>query len=580
VALVATLAFALTGCGSSSGGGSDADPAGAVPASVALYVGATVRPSGEQKTAALAAGQALTHQPDPYLRLLAALETPGSPQLNYAHDVAPWLGPHVGIFVSSLGSSSSALVSLLEQGLLGTASAGAFPFSAAGAQGALVLDTSDESKARSFVDSQAAHARAHATSYRGVAYQLNAEGVAFGIVDRLVVIGSESGMHGVINTTLGGGSLAHASGYAKLLAAAPADALAHLYTNPAAAGASKEEAATEGLAGLLSLLAGTREANVSLVASASGAGSSTTTGSSASGPSVTLDADTLASGAGGGLLAVDPQAASALAELPGESWLAIGLGHVGTKLTQDVQGLRTLGALFGSSSEGPTAGFSLSLGSIVQALTTPLGVLAANSPQAKHDFASWMGSGGIFASGASLVELRGAVVIASNDPAASQAAVGELAEQLRKTGVSVSSVSIAGTEAAVAVRLTGLPVVLDVAAGRDSNGQAKFVLGIGEASVQDALRPPSSFAGTAQDDAASAALGEGIRPSLFVDFPTLVSLLEGLGLLESPGVSKYVPYLRSSATLVGGGHTLAQTGKSGGEVERFRLVLGLSPSSG
>ncbi len=216
----------------------------------------------------------------------------------------------------------------------------------------------------------------------------------------------------------------------------------------------------------------------------------------------------------------------------------------------------------------------------MQALTTPLGVLAANSPQARHDFASWMGSGGIFASGGSLVELRGAVVIASNDPAASQAAVGELAEELRKTGVSVSSVSIAGTEAAVAVRLTGLPVVLDVAAGRDANGQAKFVLGIGEASVQDALRPPSSFAGTAQYDAASAALGESIRPSLFVDFPTLVSLLEGLGLLESPGVSKYVPYLRSSTTLVGGGHTLAQTGKSGGEIERFRLVLGLSPSSG
>ncbi len=315
-----------------------------------------MRPSGEQKTAALAAGQALTHQPDPYLRLLAALETPGSPQLNYARDVAPWLGPHACIFLSSLGSSSSALLSLLEQGLLGTASAGAFPFSAAGAQGALVLDTSDESKARSFVDSQAAHARAHATSYRGVAYQLNAEGVAFGIVERLVVIGSESGMHGVIDTTLGGGSLAHASGYAKLLAAAPADALAHLYANPAAAGASqakgsKEEGATEGLAGLLSLLAGTREANISLVAAASGAGSSTTTGSSASGPSVTLDADTLASGASGGLLAVDPQAASALAELPGESWLAIGLGHVGAKLTQDVQGLRTLGALFGSSSK-------------------------------------------------------------------------------------------------------------------------------------------------------------------------------------------------------------------------------------
>lgn len=582
--MLATLGAALAGCGSSSGGGTSADPAGAVPASVALYAGATVRPSGAQKTAALAVGQALTHQTDPYLRLLGALQTPGSPQLNYARDVAPWLGPHAGIFLSSLGSSSSALLSLLEQGLLGTATATAFPFSAAGAQGALVLDTSDVSKARSFLDGQAAHAGAHATSYRGVSYQVSTQGVAFGVVDRLAVIGSESGMHEVIDTTHGGSSLERASGYAKLLAAAPTDALAHLYTNPAAAGTpgakgSQEEAATEGLAGLLTLLAGTREANVSLVASASATGTAGA-GSSAGGPSVTLDADTLAGGGGGGgLLSVDPQAADALAELPGESWLAIGLGHVGTTLAQDVQGLRTLGALFGSSSEGPTAGFSLSLGSIVQALTTPLGVLAGTSPQAKHDFASWMGSGGIFASGGSLVELRGAVAIASNDAAASRAAVGELADQLRKMGVSASSVSIPGTEVAVAVRLTGLPVVLDVACGRDSSGQAKFVLGIGEASVQAALRPPSAFAGTAPYDAATTALGEGTRPSLFVDFPTLISLLEGLGLLETPGVSKYVPYLRSSTTLVGGGHTLKGTGQSGGEIERFRLVLGLQPSS-
>lgn len=567
LALLAALGVGLAGCGSSSGGGTSADPAGAVPASVALYVGATVRPSGAQKTAALAAGQALTHQSDPYLRLLAALQTPGSPQLDYQHDVAPWLGPHAGIFLSSLGSSSGALLSLLEQGLLGTATAGAFPFSATGAQGALVLDTSDASKARSFLDTQAARAHAQARSYRGVSYRQSAAGVAFGVVDRLAVIGSESGMHGVIDTTLGGGSLARAGGYAKLLASAPADALAHLYTNPAASGSSPakgsdEEASPEGLQALLTLLAGTREADVSLVAS---------------GGSLSLDADTLASGSGkasGGLLAVDPQAASALAELPGESWLAIGLGHVGARLSEDAQGLRTLGSLFGSSSEGPTTGLSLSLGSIVQALTTPLEALAADSPRARRDFASWMGSGGIFASGAGLAELRGAVAIASNDPAASRAAVGELAEQLRKTGVSASSVSIAGTEAAVAVRLSGLPVVLDVADGRDSSGQAKFVLGIGEASVQDALHPPGSFAGTAPDDAAAAALGEGTQPSVFVDFPTLVSLLEGLGLLESSGVSKYVPYLRSSATLVGGGRKLA------GEVERFRLVLGLQPSPG
>lgn len=572
-ALLAVLGGVLSGCGSSSVSATAADPAGAVPASAALYAGATVRPTGAEQATALAVGRALTNQADPYLRLLAALQTPGSPQLNYKRDVAPWLGPHAGVFLTSLGSSSSALLSLLEQGLLGTSSAGAFPFGAGAAQGAIVMDTSDAAKARSFLDQQARRAGAHAQSYRGVSYQAAGGGLAFGVVDRFAVIGSEAGLHSVIDTTLGGSSLAHASGYAKLLAAAPADALAHIYSNPASEGASpatssKSAGGEEGLAGLLALLTGTRQANVSLVATGPA-------GSSAG--SLALDADTLAAGstaAAGGLLAPDPRGAQALAELPGESWLAIGLGSVRTTLAQDVQGLRSLGSLLTPGGSGPESPSTLSIGTLVGALTTPLGLLAANNSQAKRDFASWMGSAGIFASGASLLELKGAVSIASENPALSRAAVGTLAAQLRNAGASVSATSIAGTDAAIGVRLTGLPVVLDIADGRDAAGQTKLVLGIGEASVQAALKPPSTLAGSAPASAAAAALGEGAQPSLIVEFPTLVSLFEGLGLTEDPSISKFVPYLRAVSTLAGGGHSL------GGEVERFRLVVGLQQPAG
>jgi hypothetical protein len=199
----------------------------------------------------------------------------------------------------------------------------------------------------------------------------------------------------------------------------------------------------------------------------------------------------------------------------------------------------------------------------------PLGELGANTPQARKDFASWMGSGGVFAGGASLLELKGAVVISSKDPARSRAAVSELAAALRKAGGTVTTTSIAGTEAAAAARLSGLPVVLDIADGRDSAGQTKFVIGIGEASVQAALDPPSTMTGTGPAEAAAIALGEGTQPSMIVDFPTLLSLLEGVGLTEAPSISGFVPYLRSLTTLTGGGHSL------GNEVERFKLVLGL-----
>jgi hypothetical protein len=560
--LAVSAGGALAGCGSTNPGGTAADPAGVVPASAALYVGATVRPVGAEKTSALAAGNALTHETDPYLRLLGALQTPGSAQLSFNREVAPWLGAHAGIFLTSASSSSSALLSLVERGLLGSSTAGAFPFGAGDAQGAIVLDTTNAAKARSFLDAQAAHAGARATSYRGIPYEATSGGVAFGLVDRFAVIGSESGLRSVIDTTLSGGALAHASGYSKLLAAAPSDALAHIYSSPASA---TQGAAAEGLSGLLRVLAGAHEANISLVASAG---------------SLTLDADTLgsgSSGAAGGLLTANPESEQALDELPGESWLAIGLSQVGATLSQDVQDLQELTALGGPLAgggppEAPSTGLSFS--GLLQGLFTPLRALGANSAQAKRDFASWMGSGGIFASGASLLELRGAVTIASKNPTASRAAVTELADQLRKAGGSVAPVSIPGTEAAVGARLSGLPVVLDIADGRDSAGQAKFVLGLGEASIATALNPPSTLSDAAPRAAAAASLAEGIQPNLIVDFPTLLSLLEGVGLIESPPISTFVPYLRSATTLAGGGHEL------GGEVQRLRLVIGLQQPTG
>ena len=558
-ALLAGFGVALAGCGSSNPGGTAAAPATAVPASAVLYAGASVRPTGAEKTSALAAGKALTHESDPYLRLLAALQTPGSAQLNFAREVAPWLGPRAGIFLSSLGSSS-ALTSLLAQGLLGSSSSGAFPFGTGGAQGAIVLDTSNAAKARSFLSTQAGKAGAHASSYHGVSYEVNSSGVAFGLIDRFAVIGSESGLRSVIETTHGASALAHAGGYSKLLAAAPASALAHLYARPASLTQTSSQGALEGL---MRGLAGSHEANISLVPSAGSLG---------------IDADTLASGSAseaGGLLSADPESAQALDELPGEAWLAIGLGNVGRTLeqdTRDLQGLASLGSSLGGGPPESSAG--ISIGGLVNGLITPLSELGAENAQARHEFAGWMSSAGIFASGGNLLELKGAVVISSKDPVASRAAVAELATQLRKGGASVSATKIPGTEAAVAARVTGLPVVLDIADGRDSAGQTKFVLGIGEASVLDALHPSSTLAVAAPRTTAAANLAGGIQPSLIVSFPTFLTLLEGIGLGEDPSISKFLPYLRASTTLDGGGRELT------GGVQRFRLVLGLQAPEG
>jgi len=548
----------FSGCGSSHTSGTSADPARAVPASAPLYVGADVRPSASKRAAALSAGRALTHQANPYLRLLAALQTPGSPALNFSRDVAPWLGARAGIFLSSLRSSGS-LLTLVQQGLLGqSAGAGAFPFGtngagAAGSQGAIVLDTRDMRKANSFLEAAAARAGAHATSYRGVAYQLSGGDVAFGIVHGFAVIGSDAGMRGVIDTTLGGPSLAAAPPYAALLASAPSTAVAHLYSNAAGAASA---GTPSGVSGLLQLFSGARQTNVSLVPSRG---------------SLALDIDTVALGAPAtaALPASSSEASRALRELPGESWLAVGLGDVGHMLASDVQALRSLGSLV--APQASSSASAINLKSLLEGLITPLSALAENTPEAKRSFQSWMGSAGVFATGTSLLELRAAVTIDSRSRALSHTAVAKLGARLRAMGASVQPASVPGTDAAVTARLAGLPVALVIANGPSASGQTKFVIGIGESSVAEALNPSGTLASAPASSEAATVLGEGAQPSIIVQVPTLLSLLEGIGLTEDPTISSFVPYLRSVTTIAGGAHRLGAT------VERFRLVIGLRP---
>ena len=92
-----------------------------------------------------------------------------------------------------------------------------------------------------------------------------------------------------------------------------------------------------------------------------------------------------------------------------------------------------------------------------------------------------------------MLELKAAAVIDSTDPAASRAAVGKLASALRQAGAEATPARIPGTEAAIEAKIAGLPVTLVIADGRASNGQAKFVMGLGESSIQAALNPSSTM---------------------------------------------------------------------------------------
>jgi hypothetical protein len=447
-------------------------------------------------------------------------------------------------------ASSTSIMGLLGSGLSGGLSGIMGPnglgglLSAKGVEGAIVLDTSDLAKARSFLTARAQAEGAHATSYRGVAFQVAASGTARGIVGRFAVIGSEAGLKSVVDTDLGGASLAHAAAYVKLAAKAEPGALANLYIDPDELFASIANQGSNAplFAFAHQLLGSAQQAYVSVLPQTN---------------SVVLDADYLPHSTKSGTTstsASSPSGAQVLSQLPGESWLAVGIGNLSATLGNDAAGVRALAGLGGSLTLGT---FSL------KGLLAPLG-----SPliEPRRDLLSWMGSAGIFAGGSGLLNLKAGIVIDSKDPARSLAAIAKLTRAYRATGAKVDPITIPGTEAAVTVRLQGFPLVVTMA-----DGQGKFVIGLGAPSVQEALSPQSTLANSPSYATATSALGQGAKPSVIVEFPTLVGLLDSVGLNQSPGFSTIVPYLQALSTFAAGGEQL------GDGVKRSRLLIGLQP---
>ena len=540
-----------------------------------------VRPEGSLKTDATSAASTLTGRQKPFEGFLKLLAGPTGKTPSYSKEVEPWLGPHAGVFLSAVDLARAQgllggelLKKALSEGLTGVEAAllGQGGLSAAlsssAAQGALVLDTTDVDKARSFLEAQAHSAGAHNESYRGVTYQVSPDGVAEGVVHRFAVIGSEAGLKSVIDTAAGGPSLAGVATYTKLTSTAESGALANAYFSPeelarSAKTAGSGEEGSSILPLVEGLLGNPGQLYLSVIPSAGSVAidldtlppaSSTSSGSS-SGESSTHSASASSS-------AGSTSGAQVLSGLPGSAWLAIGIGDLGKTFAGNTQGLHALASLASGVSLG-----NISLG----AAFAPL---SSHALDVQRDLLSWMGATGVYVSGSSVLNLQAAVVIASKNPARSRAAVATLAQAYREAGGQTSPTSVPGTETAVTVKLPNFPLTLTLA-----YGQGKFVAGIGPSSVQEALSPQSTLAGTPNYNAAASALGQGIQPSALVEVHTLSGLIESLGLNETPGFSGFASAVAPlSAIALGGGESLP------GGVKRARVVLGLQtpeqPASG
>jgi len=544
-ALIAAMA-ALAGCGSS---GSTGEPSSLVPSSAPLYASFAVKPSGGSSGEASTAAKKLTHLAEPYGSLAQALLSSEGSHVEFKRDIESWVGKDAGVFLTALDTSklpqsSSSLQTLLEGGLSSAASSlGAEAFGSSATQGAIVLETSDAGGARSFLEKRAHEQGAHKASYRGISYQVSPKGAAEGMVKDFAVIGSEAGFKSVVDTSLGGAAITTASGYAK----PPSNAVASVYVRPeelTKAVHGSGGVAGQGISLLSQLFTGAESASLSVTPTSN---------------SISLQGE-IHSASGAPAPLFGQEGAKALGEVPSGAWLAAGVGNVGTNLP------RAFALLHGVASFATSTVFASLGGPSIEKLFT---VLDSPSAKLQQDFGTWDTSGSMFVSGTGLFNLQAALVIGSKDASASHAAVGKLGKLMQSAGAEVSNATIPGADTAMSVKLQGFPAVIFVANGVSSNGQAKFVLGLGQQSVQGALAPSSTLSTSPAYTSATSALGGGIEPSLIVEFPTMLGFLEGLGLTQSPGISNLVPYFKSLGTLTAGA-----SGQGG--LQHFKVVVGLA----
>ena len=230
---------ALAGCGSTASTGTAADPAAVVPATAPLYVGADVRPEGSLKSAAISAGHgALTASRPLSASACGAADARAAPGCSYSATSLHGSAADAGLFLSSVSSATDADVDKAAARADRRASpaaraAASFPFSTPGPAGSACA-RHERLRARRGRSSNGQAARAGAHASRLSRRQLRAErrGVAFALVERFAVIGSEAGRprrdrHDTRRRLAGASPRA-----TRRCWSSPADALGHVYTGP------------------------------------------------------------------------------------------------------------------------------------------------------------------------------------------------------------------------------------------------------------------------------------------------------------------------------------------------------------
>jgi hypothetical protein len=332
ISCVAIPAAILAGCGGGGGGTSSVDvgPAAAVPAGAAIYLDATVKPTGSAKSNADAALGKILNTSDPGAKIISLIESQskadGHP-VNYQQDIAPWLGQKAGFFFTSLGTTS---------------------------QGAAVVETTNPAASLAFAQKASGDTATDPAprTYNGASYQVDKSSPSnvFGTVGNFLVDGDLAGFQAAVNASKGD-SLGDSSDFKDAIGSLPSDRLGTVYTIPknfiAALGPSQFGQSQQQLL--------EKTAGDSLNQPAAGA--------------LTASADTIQIEATGGSSGVSTPQSSLIGDVPSQAWLALGVGNLGDTVKRTLDQLKTSIPNFDSAVQQIQA----TTGSSLDQLTAALG---------------------------------------------------------------------------------------------------------------------------------------------------------------------------------------------------------------
>jgi uncharacterized protein DUF3352 len=492
LACAAALAAGVSGCGGGGGGSSSVDvgPATAVPANALIYLDATVKPTGATESEARAAVGKVLNTSDPGAKIASLIDKgskSGGHPINFDQDVKPWLGQKAGVFFTHLSGPTSDGTAMVE-----TTNPAAALAAVRKATGASPTDPAPQ-------------------TYNGSSYQSDPTDRTnvFGTVGNLLVEGPVDGFKAVVGAQQGS-SLGDSSDFKDALGKLPEDRLGTFYTIPKnvidAAGPGQIDPMGQALI----------EKSAGDAVSRPVAGALTATPDSFKLEFI---------GADNG---VETPESPLIADVPAQSWLAIGAANLGAAVK------RTLDLV-----KDQIPDYAAVVQQIQQTTGSSLDQLTGS-----------LGAAVLYVEGTTRSTLTGALVVKTKNPDLTGRLLGQLQSLAQLGGAALKPLQLTAGGAGFQINdrsLASAPV--EIAQQGD-----ELVIGYGANSAERTLNPAQKLGDSPTFSAAKGQLSD-LGTDLFLDFPSVFALAESEGAKSDPNFAKAKQYLDALDYLVSGSGT-------------------------